>query len=191
MKLHGMRIIIDKVKSMVDRSITDAEDLLWERLLWMEGGNRFEMDKNALEDDIRFRKRGSYFVSNRQNRLMSSLEEKIVIWMLASRRGSKMRQEDGSWYTHRVKEYLRKVDKARGLLLFCMHVTGGQPARGPDILSLRYKDGLSQDRNIFVLDGLVMSVTCYHKTLSQWDVPKAVPRFMPWQVGQLVTVYLN
>jgi hypothetical protein len=36
-----------------------------------------------------------------------------------------------------------------------------------------------------------MSVTCYHKTLSQWDVAKAVPRFMPWQVGQLVTVYLN
>jgi hypothetical protein len=145
MKLHGMRIIIDKVKSMVDRSITDAEDLLWERLLWMEGGNRFEIDKNALEDDIRFRILGSYFVSNRQNRLMSSLEEKTAIWMLASRRERKMKQKDGFWHTHRVKEYLRKVDKARGLLLFCMHVTGGQPARSPDILSLRYKDSLSQD----------------------------------------------
>jgi hypothetical protein len=44
-----------------------------------------------------------------------------------------------------VKEYLRKVDKARGLLLICMLVTGGQPARGPDLLSLRYKDSLSQD----------------------------------------------
>jgi hypothetical protein len=107
---------------------------------------------------------------------MSSLEEKTAMWMLASRGKRKMRQKDGSWHTHRVKEYLRKVDKARGLLLFCMHFNGGQPARGPDILSLRYKDGLSQDRNIFVLDGLVMSVTCYHKTLSQWDVLKAVPR---------------
>jgi hypothetical protein len=145
MKLHGMGIIIDKVKSMVDRSITDAENLLWERLLWIEGGNRFEMDKNALEDDIRFRILGSYFVSNRQNRLMSSLEEKTAMWMLASRRERKMKQKDGSWHTHRVKEYLRKVDKARGLLLFCMHVTGGQPARGPDILSLLHKDGLSQD----------------------------------------------
>jgi hypothetical protein len=113
------------------------------------------------------------------------------MWMLASRGKRKMRQKDGSWHTHRVKEYLRKVDKARGLLLFCMHFNGGQPARGPDILSLRYKDGLSQDRNIFVLDGLVMSVTWCHKTLSQWDVPKAVPRFMPWRVGQLVTVYLD
>jgi len=149
------------------------------------------MDINALEDDMSFRKRGSYFVTNRQNRLMSSWEDKTITWMLASRRGGKMRQEDGSWHTRRVKEYLREVDKFRELLLFCMHVTGGQPARSPEILSLRYKNGLSQDRNIFVLDGLVMSVTRYHKTLLQWDVPKAVPRFMPWRVGQLVTVYLT
>ena len=191
MQLHGMRIVMDKFKDMVNRSIADAEDLLWERLLWTEGGNRFEMDISALEDDMSFRKRGSYFVTNRQNRLMSSWEDKTVTWMLASRRGSKMRQEDGSWHTRRVKEYLREVDKFRELLLFCMHVTGGQPARGPEVLSLRYKNGFSQDRNIFVLDGLVMSVTRYHKTQSQWDVPKAVPRFMPWRVGQLVTVYLT
>jgi len=28
MKLYGMRIVMDKVKSMVDRAIADAEDLL-------------------------------------------------------------------------------------------------------------------------------------------------------------------
>jgi hypothetical protein len=152
MRLHGMRIVMDKFKSMVERSIADAEDLLWERLLWTEGANRFEMDINALEDDMSFRKRGSYFVTKRQNRLMSSWEDKTVSWMLASRRGSKMRQEDGSWHTRRVKEYLREIEKFRELLLFCMHVTGGQPACGPEILSLRYKNGFSQDRNIFVLD---------------------------------------
>jgi hypothetical protein len=58
-----MRIVIEKFKSIVDRSITDAEDLLWERLLWTEGANRFEMDIGAIEDDMSFRKRGSYFVT--------------------------------------------------------------------------------------------------------------------------------
>jgi hypothetical protein len=110
-----------------------------------------------------FRKRGSYFVTNRQNRLISSWEDKTVGWMLASRRGSKMGREYGSWHTRRVKEYLREIDRFRELLLFCMHVTGGQSARGPEILSLRYKNGFSQDRNTFVLDGLVMSVTRYPK----------------------------
>jgi hypothetical protein len=158
-KLYGMRIVMDKARSMVDRSIADTEDLLWERLLWTEGANRFEMDINALEDDMSFQKRGSYFVTNRQNRLMSSWEDKTVTWMLASRRGRKMRQEDDSWHTRRVKDYLREIDKFRELLLFCTHVTGDQPARGPEMFSLRYKNGLSQDRKIFVLDGLVMSVT--------------------------------
>jgi hypothetical protein len=72
MQLHGMRIVIEKFKSMVDRSITDAKDLLWERLLWTEGANRFEIDIGTLEDDMSFRKRGSYFVTNWQNRLISS-----------------------------------------------------------------------------------------------------------------------
>jgi hypothetical protein len=54
-----------------------------------------------------------------------------------------MREEDGSWHTRRVKEYLREIDKFRELLLFCMHITRGQPARGPEILSLRYKNRFS------------------------------------------------
>jgi hypothetical protein len=29
MQLHGMRIVMEKFKSMVERSIADAEDLLW------------------------------------------------------------------------------------------------------------------------------------------------------------------
>lgn len=74
-----------------------------------------------------------------------------------------MRQKDGSWHTRRMKEYLRGVDKFRELLLSCIPVTGDQPARGPEILSLRYKNGFSQDRNIFVLDGLVMSVAVITK----------------------------
>jgi hypothetical protein len=190
MKLHGMRIVMDKVRHMVDRAIGDAEDLLWERLLWTEGSNRFEMDLDALEDDMTFRKRGSYFVTNGQNRLGSTWEKKTLTWMLASRRGRKM-QKDGTWHFRRVREYLRELDKFRLLLLFCVHITSGQPARGPEVLSLRYKNGYLQDRNIFVLDGQVMVVTRYHKTQSQWDVPKAVPRFLPWRVGQLMCVYLT
>jgi hypothetical protein len=36
-----------------------------------------------------------------------------------------------------------------------------------------------------------MTVTRYDKTQSQWDVPKMVPRFLPWRVGQLMALYLT
>lgn len=74
-----------------------------------------------------------------------------------------MRQEDGSWHIRRVNKYLREVVNFRQLLLFYMHITSGRPARGPEILSLRHRNGLSQDLGIFVLDGLVTSVTIYRK----------------------------
>jgi hypothetical protein len=43
---------------------------------------------------------------------------------------------------------------------------------------------------VFVLDGIVMLVSRYYKSQSQWDVPKAVPSFLPWRVGQIMAVYL-
>ena len=74
--------------------------------------------------------------------------------------------------------------------MLCTHITGGQPARGTEITSLRHRNGFLQDRNIFVMDGRVVCVTRYHKSQSQWDKPKVVPRFLPWRVGQLMAVYL-
>ena len=35
-----------------------------------------------------------------------------------------------------------------------------------------------------------MIVTRYHKSQSQFDKPKVIPRFLPWKVGQLLAVYL-
>jgi hypothetical protein len=35
-----------------------------------------------------------------------------------------------------------------------------------------------------------MTVVRYHKSQSQWDKPKIVPRFLPLQLGQVMAVYL-
>ena len=89
-----------------------------------------------------------------------------------------------------VRAYLREVDKFRELLLFCVHLTGGQPARGTEITTVRFKNGFLQDRNIFAIHGHIAIVTRYHTSQSQYDKPKVIPRFLPWRVGQLLAVYL-
>jgi hypothetical protein len=48
---------------------------------------------------------------------------------------------------------------------------------------MRHRNGSLQDRNIFVADGQIMTVSRYHKSQSQWDKPKIVPRFLPPQLG--------
>jgi len=40
-----------------------------------------------------------------------------------------------------VRRYLRKIDRFRELLLFYIHLTGGQPARGTEMTTLRFKNG--------------------------------------------------
>ncbi len=34
-------------------------------------------------------------------------------------------------------------------------------------------------------------ITRYHKSQWQFDAPKVIPRFLPWQAGQLLAVYLG
>ena len=55
---------------------------------------------------------------------------------------------------------------------------------------MRRQNGLLQDRNLFIIDGQVMTVVRYHKSQSQWDKPKVVPRFLPLRLGQVMVVYL-
>jgi hypothetical protein len=89
-----------------------------------------------------------------------------------------------------VRRYLRKINRFRELLLFCMHLTGGQPARGTEMMTLCSKNGYLQDRNIFVMYGQMVFVTRYHKSQSQMDKPKVILRFLLWRVSQVLAVYL-
>ena len=53
------------------------------------------------------------------------------------------------------------------LLIVCVHITSGQPGRGLEITTMRHRNRLLQDRNIFVIDRQVMTVVRYHKSQSQ------------------------
>ncbi|KAG6070745.1 hypothetical protein E4U15_007845 [Claviceps sp. LM218 group G6] len=121
------------------------------------------LDFSTLTDDISFRRRGSSFLDNESNGLSRKHLSVTLAKLLESKNGKKMRR-NGKWNTRLTREYLRQVDKFRKLLLFCVHVTGGQPARGTEILSLRFKNGCVR---VFLLDGYVMTVTFY-SALNGW-----------------------
>ncbi|KAL6164830.1 hypothetical protein ACJQWK_09550 [Exserohilum turcicum] len=103
----------------------------------------------------------------------------------------RLQTSDGRWRIKKVHEYLRQMDRFLELLLGCVHIESGQPARGSEIVTMRHCNGLLQDRNIFIIDGTVMTVVRYHKSQSQWDKPKVVPRFLPPRVGQIMALYLS
>lgn len=187
--LNGRPIVISRFCKMAQDLIAEASEKLWE-LCWMENNEeRVAVDLKQVVDDVTFTKRGLSFVDTPSNNLKGGLA-----WMLkrvmTTRGGLRLKRADGQWSVRAVQQYLRQVDRFLELLLCSVHVTSGQPGRGSEITAIRHRNGVLQDRNIFVMDGQVMTVVRYHKSQSQWDKPKIVPRFLPPQLGQVMAVYL-
>jgi superfamily II DNA/RNA helicase len=91
----------------------------------------------------------------------------------------------------RVRDWLRQVEAFRAQLLVLMHMTGGQPARGPEILSVQHQNTPGgEHRNLFIEDGLVVFVTRYSKQYMLTGDVKVIHRYLPREVGELVVWYL-
>jgi hypothetical protein len=67
-----------------------------------------------------------------------------------------------------------------------MHITGGQPARGPEIMSVQHSNTVKGGhRNIFIEDGIVVFVTQYHKGYNVSGDVKIIHQYLPREVGEL------
>lgn len=187
--LNGRPISVERFCSMAQSMVADVTEQLWQ-LCWVDRvEDRFSIDLAQIADDLSFTTRGMSFVSEARNCLSNGLT-----WMLTRAResegGMKLQTSEGKWRGRQIRHYLVQVDCFLELLLGCVHVTSGQPGRGPEITTIRHRNGVLQDRNVFVADGAVMTVVRYHKSQSQWDKPKVIPRFLPPQLGQVMAVYL-
>ena len=82
---------------------------------------------------------------------------------------------------------MAQVVEFRQRLLILMHISGGQPARGPEILSIRYRNSSKGEyRNIFIKDGSVVFMTRYHKGYHISGSVKVIHRYIPHTVGLLL-----
>ena len=96
-----------------------------------------------------------------------------------------------TWNQSAVKAYKAQVDTFLETLLLLVHMTSGQPARGTELLSLRYTNTVNgHHRNIFVDNGMVSTVTTYHKGYNITGSTKIIHRYLPKEVGELLIYYL-
>jgi hypothetical protein len=95
------------------------------------------------------------------------------------------------WRSVAVYYYLQRVDYFLERLLLLVHITAGQPGRATELLSLRYVNTVhGRHRNIFIENGLVSTVTAYHKGYSVSNSTKIIHRYLPKLVSKLVVYYL-
>jgi hypothetical protein len=76
-------------------------------------------------------------------------------------------------------------------LLLLIHILGGQPARGTELLSLQLRNTIhGLRRNIFIENGLVGFVTFYHKGYSVSGSTKIIHRYLPEAISELLVYYV-
>jgi len=96
-----------------------------------------------------------------------------------------------TWNRNGVEEYMNQGASYREKLLMLMHITDGQPARAPELLSVRHSNTIKGNhRNIFVEDGLIVFVTRYHKGYTISEDVKIIHRYLPREVEELMVFYL-
>ncbi|EED11949.1 hypothetical protein TSTA_000270 [Talaromyces stipitatus ATCC 10500] len=84
------------------------------------------------------------------------------------------------WKIPAIQAYLRDQDQFLELLLLLCHITGGQPARGTEILSLRHRNTIhGRHRSIFIEQGLISMVTSYNKGYHVTGSTKIIHRYLP------------
>jgi len=71
-----------------------------------------------------------------------------------------------------------------------MYIIGGQPARSPEIGSIKVRNSVTSSRNIFVINGRVAVVTTYDKARKRRGKTEYVFRCFPDQLSQVITQYL-
>ncbi|KAG5934648.1 hypothetical protein E4U59_006071 [Claviceps monticola] len=97
-------------------------------VFWAEG------NRVMLTDGMSPRKRGNSFIDHKEKSLESQYFDVTLPRLLQLKNGKKMRR-DGKWHPPLAADYLLQVDKFRKLLLFYVHVTGGQSARGTEVFA--------------------------------------------------------
>jgi superfamily II DNA helicase RecQ len=90
-----------------------------------------------------------------------------------------------------VERYMDRVVAFREKLAVLVHMVGGQPARGPELLSIRHSNTVKgSHRNIFVENGMMVLVTRYHKGYAVSGDVKIIHRYLPREVGELLVWYM-
>ncbi|KAH7472005.1 hypothetical protein FOMA001_g13015 [Fusarium oxysporum f. sp. matthiolae] len=188
MYFMGKAIVMQDLRTMVARMTTDAEDLLWGQLMFKEGNDeRFVIPLAGIEDDLTQTRRGQSFIHRNG---LAGKEVEMLEDLIASSRKTDLLDQTGEWKWAGIRKYLKLVKRFEEFLLLLAHITGGQPSRGEEITGLRLINGINRDRNIFIIDGEVVLVTQYHKSLAHFDSPKVIPRFLPGRIGQLFVMYM-
>ena len=186
-----------KVRGMCQELTVELEGLLHELLF---GQSVKPVPLPQLVDSMgtaqRFQQKGYSFLDHPDNQPWKVGWEFLWQRMLKADQRLVKSRSSGSgsgqdeWAKQPCKAYLAREKQFLLKLMVAMHIQGGQPARSPEIGSIKVRNSGTSSRNLFMINGRVAVVTTYDKSRKRRGKTKYVFRCFPDQLSQIIVQYL-
>ncbi|TKA55481.1 hypothetical protein B0A49_13343, partial [Cryomyces minteri] len=165
----NMQFGMAEFRSMVHGLVAETRRMLMEDLLF---------DKQGKDDGVFLQDQRSQLPVNGQMWLFDRVGQDEATQATFIRPGTGMVADRKG-----IEGYMSQMVEYREKLLVLMHITGGQPARSPEILSIRHSNtAKGEHRNTFIEDGMVVFATRYHKGYALSGDVKIIHRYLPREV---------
>jgi RecQ family ATP-dependent DNA helicase len=195
----NMRFSMNQFRGMVYGLVGEAREVLFKKLMMVRVGVDQEVDMkqvppihwDRMVDQPSETRVGWSFLDDERNQFAACKQ-----WWLYERMYKEPGIQEQFMEAGRLKKkamavYQRHVERFQELVWVLMHLSGGQPARTPELLGMRWKNtAYGGVRNIFIEEGLVAFVAQYHKGYQSSGNIKIIHRYLPREVGELLVYYL-
>jgi RecQ family ATP-dependent DNA helicase len=198
-----IRFDMSQVQSMVHGLVEEARDILYSKLMKVDMDAEQQVDPqqvppiywDSMVDNPSESRVGWSFLDDERNKFDVDGEWWMYERMYQEQRLRKqfIDERGSSWPVKKdeTEAYQREIERFQELLLILMHISGGQAARAPELLGIRWKNTEQGGvRNIFIENGLVAFVTTYHKGYRSSNNIKIIHRYLPREIGELLVYYL-
>ena len=189
----GVAITISGLRQCISAVTAEAAVALDVLMLEATPEVRLDQIQDSLTWNAAFNDAGYSFVTAAPNALDVSFRYLLDRSTTAPQKQRLVRKSSAGsmeYHERRCKAYLTQERHFLNKLLVCMHLCGGQPARAPEICSVKVCNTAYSSRNIYILGAEVLFVTTYDKNLARRDRLEFVVRYLPDAVGQLLVRYL-
>jgi superfamily II DNA helicase RecQ len=190
---QGQRLPLAELRRCAKELCSEAEDLLYGPLTFTVDGEIAPLVRiESLVDDMNESAIGYSFLSDRRNRLIGGRERmlrRIVAHPLATLLLGSAPFQSGA-VPDAWRQYCVQLNRFLTLLFLLVHLCGGAPARGVEILPIRHMNTAHAPRNIFAHDGQILVVTGYHKSQALTRRERVIARLQPHRISRLIVTYL-
>jgi hypothetical protein len=191
----AVRFAMPEFRSFVHGLVEDVERLVYQDMLFDERRTNIPPVRiEALQDDPSNSVPGWNFLQDPRNKHVFHTQDWLVNHLALDKQRQamfKLRGPEGRPNRSGIKTYLDQVKVLLHKLLVLIHVVGGHPVRGTEILSIRHSNTVAgKHRNIFIIHGMVAFVPRYSKGSRHAGRSNIIHRFVPSEVGRLVVLYL-